>query len=105
MALVVVFAQTLHLGSFGMFHLWSVSTARALFPAAAATRAQALHGAVGYGLGGAIGVFGSGLLWDGAGPRTPYLAAVFIVILAFIVAAAGTGPSPGDDSPEGHGQG
>jgi PPP family 3-phenylpropionic acid transporter len=98
-AAVVVLTQTLHLASFGLFHLWSVSMARRLFPAAAAARAQALHSAVGYGLGGAVGAYGSGLLWDGWGPQAPYVAAGFIVILAFLVAAATTGPDPGDGAP------
>lgn len=97
-ALVVV-AQTLHLASFGMFHLWAVTTARGLFPAAAAARAQALHGAVGYGLGGAVGALGSGWLWDRWGPQAPYLAATFVVIFAFLVAAAATGPTFSDESP------
>ncbi len=99
LAVVVVLTQTLHLASFGLFHLWSVSTARQLFPAAAAARAQALHSAVGYGLGGAIGAYGSGLLWDGWGPQAPYVAAGIVVIFAFLVAAAATGPDPGDESP------
>jgi PPP family 3-phenylpropionic acid transporter len=98
-AAVVVLTQTLHLASFGLFHLWSVSTARALFPVAAAARAQALHSAVGYGLGGAIGAFGSGLLWDRWGPQAPYVAAGFVVIFAFLVAAVTTGPHPDDEAP------
>ena len=99
LAVVVVLTQTLHLASFGLFHLWSVSTARRLFPAAAAVRAQALHSAVGYGLGGAIGAYGSGLLWDGWGPQAPYVAAGFVVIFALLVAVAATGPDPGAESP------
>lgn len=98
-ALVVVLTQTLHLASFGLFHLWSVTTARRLFPAAAAARAQALHSAVGYGLGGAVGSFGSGFLWDRWGPQAPYVAAGFVVIFALLIAAASTGPDPGDETP------
>jgi len=86
---VMVFAQALHLASFGLFHLCAVNLARRLFPAGAAARAQALHGSVGYGLGGMLGAALSGWIWQLAGPAAAFACAALAALLAFVVAAAG----------------
>ena len=91
----IVFAsQTLHLASFGLFHLASVALAQTLFPPAALARGQSLLGSLGYGLGGMSGALASGWLWDHVGPESPYLAAVLVVLCALGVAVAGLRPGP-----------
>ncbi len=71
---VVFAAQTLHLASFGLFHLCSVSIAQVLFPRDAAARGQALHGSLGFGLGGMVGALASGWLWREVSPEAAFMA-------------------------------
>jgi PPP family 3-phenylpropionic acid transporter len=92
-------AQALHLASFGLFHLCSVMIAGQLFPGRTAARGQALHGAVGYGLGGVAGAVGGGWLWSEVSPAGAFLAAAALAAAAAGVAAWGlrglTDPRPG----------
>jgi MFS transporter, PPP family, 3-phenylpropionic acid transporter len=88
-AAVMVLAQALHLASFGLFHLCSVNLARRLFPAGAAARAQALHGSIGYGLGGMLGAVLSGWIWQVVGPSAAFGAAAAAALLALLLAAVG----------------
>ncbi len=92
---LVVLAQTLHLASFGLFHLSTVTLVALLFPPAAAARAQALLGSIGYGLGGMLGAIGSGWLWEAQGPRAPYVAAALVVALALALVARSSAELPG----------
>lgn len=90
--LAVLFAaQTLHLASFGLFHLCAVAAAGQLFPAGAAARGQALHGSVGYGLGGMAGAMGSGWLWREVSPEAAFLAAAGLTLAAALLAIVGLG--------------
>jgi len=87
---VLVFAsQTLHLASFGVFHLCSVAIAARLFPPRAASLGQALHGSVGYGLGGMAGALASGWLWREVSPAAAFLAGAGIAAAAALLAAQG----------------
>ena len=91
---MLVLAQALHLASFGLFHLCSVTLARRLFPAAAAARAQALHGSVGFGLGGMIGALAAAWLWETSGPSMAFYGSALLAALATVVALAGLGGIP-----------
>jgi len=82
-------AQALHLASFGLFHLCSVMIAGQLFPGGAAARGQALHGSVGYGLGGMAGAIGGGWLWSEASPSAAFLAAAALAAGAAVLATWG----------------
>lgn len=86
---VLILAQALHLASFGLFHLCAVNLARRLFPAAAAARAQALHGSVGFGLGGMVGAAAAGGVWASAGPAAAFYACAVIALSAVPVALWG----------------
>jgi PPP family 3-phenylpropionic acid transporter len=87
--LVVFAAQTLHLASFGVFHLCSVSIAQVLFPPGAAARGQALHGSIGFGLGGMVGALTSGWLWREISPQAAFIAGAWVALVAALLAAAG----------------
>lgn len=87
--LMVFLAQTLHLASFGLFHLCSVSLAQALFPRGAAARGQALHGSIGFGLGGMVGALVAGWVWREVSPEAAFIACAGIAFLATTIAAAG----------------
>ena len=87
---VLVFgAQALHLASFGLFHLCSVMIASQLFPGRLAARGQALHGAVGYGLGGVAGAVGGGWLWSEVSPGAAFIVAAWLAAAAAGIAAWG----------------
>jgi len=82
-------AQALHLASFGLFHLCSVMIASQLFPGRLAARGQALHGAVGYGLGGVAGAVGGGWLWSEVSPGAAFIVAAWLAAAAAGIAAWG----------------
>jgi PPP family 3-phenylpropionic acid transporter len=87
--IVVVAAQTLHLASFGLFHLCSVSIAQVLFPPGAAARGQALHGSIGFGFGGMVGALASGWLWREISPEAAFMGGALAAVSAAVLAAAG----------------
>lgn len=84
---VVIAAQTLHLASFGLFHLCSVAVVQALFPRGAAARGQALYGSMGYGAGGVAGAWLSGWLWQEFAPQAAFLAGAALALAAAWLAA------------------
>jgi len=100
---VVFGAQALHLASFGIFHLCSVMIAGQLFPGRTAARGQALHGSVGYGLGGVVGAVGGGWLWSHVSPAGAFVAAAALAAAAAAIAAWGlrglTDSRPGVHNP------
>jgi PPP family 3-phenylpropionic acid transporter len=98
-AAVVFAAQTLHMASFGLFHLCSVSIAQVLFPPGAAARGQALHGSVGFGLGGVVGALASGWLWREVSPEAAFLAGALAALAATALAAAGLRGLPSWSAP------
>ena len=86
----VVFAsQTLHMASFGLFHLCSVAIAARLFPRQAASLGQALHGSVGFGLGGMSGALASGWIWREVSPAAAFLACAGVAAAAALLATYG----------------
>jgi PPP family 3-phenylpropionic acid transporter len=86
---VLVMAQSLHLAGFGLFHLVAVLLLPRLLPAGQGTRAQALNSSLGWGAGGIAGSLLSGWIWDAVGPRTAYVAATMVVLLALSLAVPG----------------
>jgi PPP family 3-phenylpropionic acid transporter len=100
---VVFGAQALHLASFGIFHLCSVMIAGQLFAGRTAARGQALHGSVGYGLGGVAGAVGGGWLWSHVSPAGAFMAAAVLAAAAAAIAAWGlrglTDSRPGVHNP------
>jgi PPP family 3-phenylpropionic acid transporter len=66
MAALIV-AQTLHAATFGAFHAASIGYVHRLFPGRLQARGQAMYGSISFGLGGALGGFASGAIWERAG--------------------------------------
>jgi PPP family 3-phenylpropionic acid transporter len=87
--LALAFAQLLHCLGFAVLHFAMVLSAQRLFPAGLASRGQALFSSVGYGLGGMLGNLLAGVIWVGFSPRTSYVSAAFIVVLAAVLAIVG----------------
>ncbi len=65
--LVLTLAQLFHAFSFAMLHAVCIRYVPALFPGDSQGRGQALFSASGFGLGGALGAWFSGLLWESSG--------------------------------------
>lgn len=80
---MLVFGQLLHFSSFGLYHAVSVHYIHLLFPGRLQGRGQAVLAATTFGLGGSLGNFAGGYIWEHLGPQVLYL-------LAALAAAAGT---------------
>jgi MFS transporter, PPP family, 3-phenylpropionic acid transporter len=61
-------AQVLHAATFGAFHAASIGYVHKLFKGRLLSRGQAIYGSFAFGVGGAVGGFASGALWERAGP-------------------------------------
>jgi PPP family 3-phenylpropionic acid transporter len=82
---VLATAQLLHAATFGAHHAAALAATYHFFQGRYQTRGQALYTALGFGAGGATGVFVSGWLWDHIGPALTYTAASGAALLALIV--------------------
>ncbi|AXQ29480.1 MFS transporter [Solimonas sp. K1W22B-7] len=81
--------QALHAVSFGLYHFAAVSLVQQLFPGALQGRGQAIYTGLSYGVGGAIGGFGSGLLWEAMPPDYLWLLSGGVALLAWAIAWRG----------------
>lgn len=73
---VMIFAQTLHAASFGVYHAVGISMINRFFVGRNQGRGQAIYSSVTFGAGVAVGSFASGFLWSDLGAATTfYLAA------------------------------
>ena len=86
---LLLFAQTLHMGAFGLFHAVAVLLVHRTFAGRLQGRGQALYSAVGFGLGGALGSLASGYAWSLGGARAAWLGAALLAALAAVVAWRG----------------
>jgi len=81
---VLLFAQLLHVCSFGIAHAVSIELVRTYFKGANQGQAQAMYSSFSFGAGGAAGALIGGLLWDYSASTTFLLAAV-AVLIAFVL--------------------
>ncbi len=86
---VLVFAQTLHMAAFGLFHAVAVLLVHRAFGGRLQGRGQALYSALGFGLGGALGSLGAGLAWSAAGAEAAWSAAALVAALGALLAWRG----------------
>ena len=93
---VILFAQTLHAASFGLYHAVAIFLVHRLFTGSHQGRGQALYSSVSFGAGGAAGSLISGYLWTGIGPQAMYLLAAAISLVALVVVYAGIRAYPAD---------
>jgi PPP family 3-phenylpropionic acid transporter len=82
---VIIFSQTLHAASFGLYHAVMISLIHFLFVGAHQGRGQALYSSISFGAGGAAGILVSGYLWTNMGPQTMYLMAALTSLCALLV--------------------
>lgn len=85
-AVVVVLSQLIHALSFGLIHATSVHFIHHFFPANFQSRGQAIYISVSFGIGGAVGHYVSGSLWNnGSGALIAYTFAGVLALLGAIV--------------------
>ena len=79
--ILLIFSQMMHAITFGMFHVAGIAATNEYFTGVYRSRGQALYSSVGFGAGGALGTFASGLLWERFDGPTTF---VFSAGVAFI---------------------
>ena len=72
---VILFAQTLHAVSFGVYHAAAIKLVNRWFLGNLQARGQAIYLGVSFGVGGGVGMLASGYLWDRLGGSTLFLLA------------------------------
>ena len=82
---VVVFAQTLHAASFGIYHAVAIQLIHRYFTGRHQGKGQALYSSLSFGAGGAVGSYFSGLAWTGIGADMTYFVAAGAALLAAAV--------------------
>ena len=92
---VIIFSQTLHAASFGLYHAVMIFLIHSLFTGTHQGRGQALYSSVSFGAGGAAGILASGYLWTEAGPQTLYLMAALTSLCALLVVIFAVRDIPG----------
>ena len=86
---VLLFAQSLHAFSFGVFHAVSIHLIHQFFPGPLQGRGQALYSSLGFGVGNAAGSLAAGYLWVGLGPAAMFDLAAILGVLGWLVAWRG----------------
>ena len=82
---VIIFAQTLHAASFGLYHAVAIYLIHILFTGTHEGRGQALYSSISFGAGGALGSLVSGYLWTGINPEAMFLLAAVASLCALWV--------------------
>ncbi len=86
---LLLFAQTLHAFSFGVFHAVSIHLIHQFFPGSLQGRGQALYSSLSFGAGNAVGSLAAGYLWEGLGPAAMFDLATVLGALGWLVAWRG----------------
>jgi len=94
---LLVFAQLLHMASFGLFHAVAVVCVHDFFPGKTHGRGQALYSSAGFGAGGALGSLYSGYSWSLLGPQAMFWIAAGLVAVAMIIAVVWIHPDSVED--------
>ncbi len=90
---VLIAAQLLHAASFGLLHASAIDLVHRFFPGRLQGRGQALYSSASFGLGGALGSFYAGRLWDPAGGAGVFIVSAMVALVAAWVAWAGLRPA------------
>ncbi|WP_231971473.1 MFS transporter [Thiohalobacter thiocyanaticus] len=85
---IILFAQTLHAASFGLYHAVAIHLIHQYFTGRSQGRGQALYSSLSFGAGGAVGSLAAGYLWDGVSAQSTYIAAAGMSLLAVLISYA-----------------
>ena len=95
---LLLLLQALHMTSFGVFHACSIYYIGSLFPGRMMGRGQALYVSFGFGLGGSLGAWGAGLIWEQFDPDAVYYSAAIAAGLGCLIAWRGLAQPPQDSA-------
>ncbi len=84
----IALAQLLHAATFGAHHAAALAAVHHFFKGRYQARGQALYSALGFGAGGAVGMFASGWSWTHLGPALTFACGSAAAVLAFILVVA-----------------
>lgn len=85
---LIALAQILHAASFGAAHLAAVQFIHRHFAWPHEGKGQAFYSSLSFGLGGMIGSYASGEVWDDLGPQFVFSSAAVLAVVAWLVAFA-----------------
>ncbi len=83
---VLVVAQLLHAASFGLYHAVAMQLIHHHFVGNHQVRGQSLYSSISFGVGGGVGSYISGGLWDSYGATVVFSLAALASMLALVVA-------------------
>jgi PPP family 3-phenylpropionic acid transporter len=86
----LLFAQVLHAATFGSFHAASIGYVHRIFRGDMQARGQAIYGSFAFGLGGAVGSFASGYVWEHAGAALTFTLGAGCAALGGLIFAFGS---------------
>lgn len=86
---VIVAAQLLHAASFGVAHVVAMQLLQGYFGERHQSKGQALYSSLSFGLGGMLGSYYSGYLWDVLGGSVVFVIAALASGVAFLIAFIG----------------
>jgi len=95
---LLLFAQTLHAFSFGIYHAVAIYLIHRFFTGAHQGRGQALYSSVSFGAGGGLGNLAAGYLWVWLGPQWVYALAAALSAVGFAVAWRGLRIEAGEEA-------
>lgn len=81
----VLFAQLLHAATFGSTHVASIQLVHRYFAGGHHGKGQSLYSSLSYGLGGMLGSYYAGQLWDVVGPEIVYSLAALASFVALVI--------------------
>ena len=82
---IIIFAQILHAATFGSFHVASIQIIEYFFNKDHHARGQSIYNSLTYGVGGAIGGLGGGLMINAYGANLTFMLSALLPLLGFIV--------------------
>jgi len=83
---IILLAQILHAGTFGLMHAASIALVHQHFKGAHHAKGQAIYSGFCYGLGGAVGSLYAGYFWQSWHPGWVFTTASMISVVAFLIA-------------------
>ncbi len=82
---ILIIAQTLHAATFGSFHVGSIHIIEYFFNKDHHARGQSLYNSIAYGVGGAIGGIGGGLMIENFGANLTFTMSALLPLFGFVI--------------------
>ena len=82
---IIIFAQILHAATFGSFHVASIQIIEYFFNKDHHARGQSIYNSLTYGVGGAVGGLGGGLMISAYGANLTFMLSALLPLLGFFV--------------------